>query len=525
MRFPRFPVVHQLAVLLIASVAFSTLVFSTAASAERGDPIAERIVNGQAAAFGELPHQVLIMQDGQPGCGGSIVGPSTVVSAAHCFDPSNPTSYSIRAGVLDYRDTSGQDRAVVRVINHPDFNFAQAPDVAVLQLASPLVFDSRVSSIALANPSEISIGQSAVVSGWGALSDAGVEYPDELLKTTVTLIGDAECEASLAAEEPGTTIVDALELCASSSPGDSCYGDSGGPLTVGTGSQARLGGIVSWGLLCGPPSPGIYAEVPAIAEWIAANAGEALTGTLGGVDPSPTEVPTATPVPVPEEGTCNGLTITVDLSAGQLPTNGPDVIAGTAGDDLIAAGGGNDVVCGLGGNDTIWGQGGNDVLLGGDGDDKLRGGRDNDELRGGDGADDLSGGNGDDRVYGEAGNDTKVRGGVGNDMVDGGDGDDALIAGNGGEDMVLGGRGNDRATGGPRPDTVDGGDGADEIRGNKGADILIGGRGNDRLFGGPQADNLDGGDGTDDCNGGNNSQPGNENDQAAGCEGSLVNIP
>lgn len=223
-------------------------------------------------------------------------------------------------------------------------------------------------------------------------------------------------------------------------------------------------------------------------------------------------------------GLCNGQTVTVNLSLGQMPTANDDVILGTIGDDVIAAGAGNDIVCGLAGNDTIWGQDGDDQIFGGTGDDKLRGGNDNDMVWGEDGSDDLSGGRGDDTVDGGAGNDMRVRGGTGVDIVSGGDGNDVLVAGNGGEDTVSGGSGTDKVTGGPRPDMLWGGDGDDLVKGNGGADTIDAGAGDDSVFGGPQPDTIDGGAGTDWCNGGTTGSGAPESDTAVGCE-TVTNVP
>jgi len=72
--------------------------------------------------------------------------------------------------------------------------------------------------------------------------------------------------------------------------------------------------------------------------------------------------------------TCGGQTVTVDIGAGDLPTEGDDVIVGTSGPDTINALGGNDIVCGLAGDDTLLGGLGNDRLIGQGGDDFLDGG-------------------------------------------------------------------------------------------------------------------------------------------------------
>lgn len=201
--------------------------------------------------------------------------------------------------------------------------------------------------------------------------------------------------------------------------------------------------------------------------------------------------------------TCGGYPVTVDLAAGETPTDGDDVIVGTSGPDVIAAGPGNDVVCGGDGDDKIWGQAGDDMLFGEGGADRLRGGDGNDSLRGGDGADDLNGGRDNDNVFGQGGDDPKVRGGTGDDRVDGGPGNDLLVAGNGGEDYVRGGDGDDAlVTGGPRQDVVAGGNGNDLLKGHKGADRMLGGYGDDDVRGGEQSDVIEGGPGTDSCNGG-----------------------
>lgn len=132
---------------------------------------------------------------------------------------------------------------------------------------------------------------------------------------------------------------------------------------------------------------------------------------------------------------CNGRAVTVDLGAGDQPTEGRDVIRGTAGPDVIDSLGGNDIVCGLAGDDVIrlgsgndraFGDGGADRLVGKSGDDLLDGGTGPDVLRGSSGADVL-------------------RGGGGADQLDGGPGPDALDGGPG-RDTCVGGLGADRAS-------------------------------------------------------------------------------
>ena len=94
--------------------------------------------------------------------------------------------------------------------------------------------------------------------------------------------------------------------------------------------------------------------------------------------------------------------------ANNTPTDGDDVLYGTADSDTLDAGAGNDIALGLAGNDTILGGEGNDLIHGGDGDDVLDGGDGNDVIYGGWGADTLTGGTGRDELFGEWGGDTYV---------------------------------------------------------------------------------------------------------------------
>jgi hypothetical protein len=164
--------------------------------------------------------------------------------------------------------------------------------------------------------------------------------------------------------------------------------------------------------------------------------GQTKAGLLATLAASPDTAP-GTPPPPPVK-TCAGVPVTVDISKGQTPTNGNDVILGTMTANAINALGGDDLICGLGGNDVIFGGGGKDTIYAGAG---------NDEIWGGALAD-------------------RIRGGTGNDIVRGGDGWDWLF-GNDGRDQVIGGNGVDRLRGGNGIDRLDGGPMIDYCAGGK----------------------------------------------------------
>lgn len=165
---------------------------------------------------------------------------------------------------------------------------------------------------------------------------------------------------------------------------------------------------------------------------------------------------------------CGGAVVTVDLSEGETPTEGDDVIRGTSGPDIINALGGNDIICSLQGDDTINAGDGFDQVFAGDGADSVAGGIGNDK---------LVGGSGNDEILGERGND-RIQGGAGADELDGGSG----------SDRIAGGTGNDVLRGGTFADELLGGLGRDQLFGDEGDDVLRGGAWIDVMNGGPQND-------------------------------------
>lgn len=188
------------------------------------------------------------------------------------------------------------------------------------------------------------------------------------------------------------------------------------------------------------------------------------SGLLAAIGTTPDTTPLDPPL------FCNDLEVTVDMTKGEVPTSGDDVIRGTAGNDTINALGGNDTICALQGDDTINAGDGFDKVFAGLGNDIVNGGVGNDLLIGGGGVDTISGGNGNDRI----------QGGDGNDILQGGNGLDRLAGGNGN-------------------DTIRGGKFADELLGNLGRDDLFGNEGDDVLRGGAWIDTFDGGPGSDGC--------------------------
>lgn len=227
---------------------------------------ASAIVDGVPINISDAPYQVSLQDDFGHFCGGTIIDANRIVTAAHCTEGFTAGEITIRAGVAGHQDVSGQDVIVSKIIDNPAYAETGESDISVLILSNPLQLNNEVQAISLANSGDVAQATTATVSGWGVLSEDGDDTPDNLLSVDVPLISDEACAVALGSDDVHNA---PTEQCAGGAGGDSCYGDSGGPLVItGADGSTKLLGVVSWGIECGSDSPGVYAEVPAFAEWI-----------------------------------------------------------------------------------------------------------------------------------------------------------------------------------------------------------------------------------------------------------------
>ncbi|MEU1513679.1 serine protease [Streptomyces sp. NPDC005811] len=198
-------------------------------------------------------------------CGGVVMDPTTVLTAAHCMaedvlgaPPDRARDLKVITGRTDLYTDEGREIAVRETWVNPAYDSGtNAGDFAVLTLAEPL---PRASAIALAGPGDTAYrpGTEAVITGWGDTTGFGA-YPRRLRASHVHVLADALCERAYPGSADGKYLSTSM-VCAGDERGgrDACQGDSGGPLVA----QGRLIGLVSWGSGCGrPESPGVYTRV------------------------------------------------------------------------------------------------------------------------------------------------------------------------------------------------------------------------------------------------------------------------
>ncbi|XP_073831856.1 transmembrane protease serine 9-like [Musca autumnalis] len=220
-----------------------------------------RIVGGAVASEGQFPYQVSLRWSGAHVCGGSIIGPRYILTAAHCltFNTADeklpPSLISVRAGSRAF-NRGGQVIEAVETYVHPDYkNFDN--DIGVVKLTKPLEFNESVRAIPLATH-EPPTGVPVITSGWGHTSNNGTVV--EMLRYNVlSALTSVDCSHRLPA-------IPESVICLAHSQGNGvCDGDSGGPAVYNN----QLVGVVNYMVrTCGSTAPDAYASVAYFLDWI-----------------------------------------------------------------------------------------------------------------------------------------------------------------------------------------------------------------------------------------------------------------
>lgn len=236
------------------------------------------VINGFVARVGSAPWQALLWRPEKMGqrtltrdqrvlCGGAVIRPGWILTAAHCLTdtvdgvryPVRTSGHRIRLGVFNPIADEGFSYPILNVIQHPDYK----RDKFVFDIALVQYDPARGQKLGVVRPvAQIRLDRKAAEArpiparmavytfGWGRTALEGGAPPDRLRGARLELLDNQACGNLTGFSADRRDIV----LCGAGPRGQqACYGDSGGPLiTYGEADKVpTVIGVVSAGIKCG----------------------------------------------------------------------------------------------------------------------------------------------------------------------------------------------------------------------------------------------------------------------------------